>query len=210
MKQRNDLYNQVIDKFERVDFECEPVKIFHIRDEKDQYNDVWNDYLGFIDKDKNVWLSIGTTDPGSNAYHRHSEGAAHMCLGLHKEIWVIDIHCKSIPIFAHEALCSRPERGCEPIKYWRDSNQNRIYDSNELILDNFIGINCHRASARRLVATIGDYSDACQVRQDINDHLLFMDALKQFDEVKATKKDIGVYNYKFSCLLTLKQDWSNL
>lgn len=209
MIKRDDLYNQVIDKFKQFNFENEPVKIFHIRNESDQQKDVWNDFLGFIDCRNNVWLSPGTTDPGTNSYHRHPEGSAHMCLGLHKEIWVIDIHAKNKPLFAHEALCSRPERGCKPIKFWRDKNRDRVYTNEDIMIEGFIGINCHRASVRTAVPSIGDYSDGCQVRVDHNDHLYFMSAIELFNIVKDSKKN-GIYTYKFSCLLTLNTDWSNL
>jgi len=190
----------ILEKFKEVGAEQEPVKIFHIRNESDQNKDVWNDHLCFIDKTGNIQVSIGTTDPGTNAYHRHPEGAAHMCLGWHKNIWVIDVHARNNVLFAHEALCSRPQRGCLPIKYWRDENKNRIYDSNDIILDNFIGINCHRASKIKDVSNIGDYSDACQVRLSFTDHMSFMAKIKEFDCVKDSFTK-GVYTYKFSCLL---------
>jgi hypothetical protein len=202
MEKRNDLLPIILEKFEEIGIEAknEPVKIFHIRDESMQRYDVWNDKLCFIDNSNNVWISKGTTDPGSNSYHRHPEGSAHICLGWHRKVWVIDIHARSNKLFAHEALCNRPERGCRSISYFRDQNKNRIFDSSDIKLYNFVGLNCHRASAIKDAAYIGDYSDGCQVRLNIGDHLFFMSKLKEFQCVRDSLKN-EKYGYLFSFLL---------
>lgn len=202
MIQRNDLLPQILEKFPK-DI---PVKLFHIRNESNQDKDVWNDWLGFVDSQNNVWLSVGTTDPGIHSYVVHKEGAAHMCLGFHENIWVIDIHAANNKLFAHEALCSRPARGCKGVKYYRDANKNYIYDSSDIILDNFVGINCHRASAIKNTQLIGLYSEGCQVRQNVKDHVFFMKELKKFKVVQDSLRN-GIYTYRFSCLLTSINDW---
>jgi hypothetical protein len=210
---RNDLYNQVIEKFRAVGAGNEAVKLFNIRNESDQKNNIWNDFLGLC-IDGNVYISIGTTDPGTNAMLRHPEGVAHMCLGWHKNIWVIDTHARSISAFAHEALCSRPERGCKPIKYYRDRDKNFIYSTGDDIREDFVGINMHRASKIKDVPEIGDYSDSCQVRVHCMDHEEMMELIKKVPEVAATKfigKDRKeYYSYLFSLLLSLKSEWVNV
>ena len=200
MIQHNEYLPRINELFKQYGGEDIAIKIIHIRDEKDQKKDVWNDALIFVDKDYNVWSSLGTTDPGSNAYLRHPEGAGHVCLGLHKQCWVIDIHAANNKAFKHEALCSRPQYGCKPIKFWRDKDKDRIYDTDEIILQDYIGVNCHRASAHTGVPTIGDYSDMCQVRKWSSDHNFMMNSLKEFDIVKDTLENKR-YTYKFSFLL---------
>lgn len=221
MIQRNDLYPQMMAKLEAVGMQNEPVKLIGIRDESNQAGDVLNDYFLNCFDDKNVFLSLGTTDPGIHAYASHPEGAAHMCLGPHKKIWVIGTHAKSNPSFAHEALCSRSDRGCEPIKYWRDRNKDFIYSTGDDIqADPNAGINMHRASKISDVKTIGLYSEGCQVRVHAPDHEEMMAAIKKVPAVAAThfigtnqrrfwQEEPGkdYWSYLFSYLLTPLSDW---
>lgn len=206
MEKRNELLTQVLQIFKKYGAEHTPVKLLHVRDESNQTADAWNDYLIHLDKDNNVWVSLGTTDPGNHAYTAHPEGAAHMMLGFHKEIWVIDTHAANNPAFAHEALCSRPARGCNGIKYYRDANKNRIYDNADKVLNNFVGINCHRASKIQDVPKIGLYSEGCQVRRNATAHLQFIRDMKNFDVVKSSVKG-GIYTYRFSCLLVTNKEF---
>lgn len=201
---RNDLLDIVQQKFATYGAENEPVKIIHIRNESDQLKDIWNDYLCFIDRDGNLWVSQGTTDPGVHAYVKHPRGAAHICIGFHVECWIIDIHAADNPRFAHEALCSRFTHGCKPIRYFRDNNRNRILDKEDTIFEDYVGLNCHRASSRQNVATIGLYGEGCQVRRNIDDHLHMMSQIKMFDCVSRVK------DYRFSWILSPINEWNNL
>ena len=221
MIQRNDLYPQLMEKFEAVGMQNEPVKLIGIRDEAGQKDDVINDYLIHCTDGENVFVSLGTTDPGIHALVSHPEGPAHMCLGLHEKIWVIGTHAKSIPSFAHEALCSRPDRGCKPIRYWRDRNKDFIYSTGDDIqADPNAGINMHRASKISDIKQIGLYFEGCQGRIHAADHEAMMDTIKKVPAVAAThfigtnqrrfwQEEPGAdyWSFLFSYLLTLRSEW---
>jgi len=218
---RNDLYPQMMAKLEAVGMQNEPAKLIGIRNEDGQKDDLLNDFLLHCTDGKNVFLSLGTTDPGIHARISHPEGPAHMCLGLHKQIWVIGTHAKSNPAFAHEALCSRSDRGCQPVKYWRDRNKDFIYSiGDDIQADPDAGINMHRASKCSDIKQIGLYFEGCQGRIRASDHEAMMDAIKKVPKVAAThfkgtnqhrfwQEEPGAdyWAYLFSYLLTLKTEW---
>ena len=219
---RNDLFDQMMQKLESAGMQNEPVKLIGIRDESGQADDIINDVFLHCTDGKNVFMSRGTTDPGVHAMAAHPEGAAHMCLGVHRNIWVIDTHARSVPSFAHEALCSRSDRGCQPVKYFRDRNRNFIYDSGDDIKANpDAGINMHRMSAVQELKQIGPYSEGCQCRVNSLDHVALLCDIKLVPEVAAThfigtdkKRFWGetagkdYWSYRFSYLLTSKADWT--
>ncbi|HNX60079.1 MAG TPA: hypothetical protein PKK43_13345, partial [Spirochaetota bacterium] len=200
----------------------EPVKLLGARNESNQKDDVINDRLIHCTDGKNVWVSVGTTDPGIHAMITHPEGAAHMCLGPHYKIWVLADFRESVPSFTHVALCARPDRGCKPVKYYRDKNKNFIYDKGDDIqADPDAGIAMHRMSKIKDVEKIGLYSEGCQARLHEPDHTAMINSILKVPEVAAShfvgtnkkrfwKETEGkdYWSYIFSYLLTLDTEWN--
>lgn len=204
MVKRNDLidtikncyfkYNGIIDS---------EFNLFGIIDETNQDQDIWNDYIGCYKPNTNeLFLSNATCNPGKSCTLNKEGGAAHLCVGFHKNGWVIEIHKKSSPSFAHEAFCQRPEYNTLPIKIWRDINKNYIFDKSidYTQVGNWFGINIHRASILQDVPKIGDYSWGCQVfnnHADLEQYLIW---------AKDTQKYKNNNKCLFSYLLINKND----
>lgn len=165
------------------------VNLFGIRFENDQNKDIWNDILGIWTK-HNVYCWPGTTDPGKHATEEQKGGAAHLCLGYHKDIWMKGIHAESNPNFAHLAL----RQLGNAVKIWRDVNRNYENDEN-IYEEGYFGINWHRASKLNNVPVIGNYAAGCQVTLDVKD---FEFALNLILNTEKFKKD---HNCKFSYML---------
>jgi hypothetical protein len=165
------------------------INIFGIRYEQNQKNDIWNDILG-IWTYNNCYCWDGTTDPGKHATETKDIGAAHLCLGFHKEIWQIGIHKKSNPNFAHTALVQTGNK----VKIWRDKNKNYINDDN-FADEDYFGINFHRASKYQDVLTIGNYSAGCQVTRNIKDFEFAITLITNTQQYKNNN------NFKFSYML---------
>ena len=164
---RTDLIQNLKNVYVKYNAPIKEINVFGIRDESNQSDDLFNDWLGIMTSDK-VYIWKGTTDPGINSLNK-SGGAAHLCPGYQPDIWVIDTHAKTNPLFAHKALCSRPNLGCLPTKIWRDANKTTHKDEQEKGQSGYFGMNFHRASAVRLEQKIGLYSEGCQVTQDKKD-----------------------------------------
>jgi hypothetical protein len=212
MQQRNDLLPQIKAMHEKYNHPYGPINLGGMQNERDQERDVINDIL-YLNIGDDVYLMDGTTNPGINAQRRHPEGVSHMCYGSHLKIWVIDTHAENIPSFAHEALCQRPARGCGPIWLWKDIHHNFTRaDDCPTIASLDCCANWHRMSARNDVPIIGDYSDMCQVKRNIQDHLIAMELIKSVPEV-ATTHFIGHdgkdhWSFLFDYLLTNVEEWT--
>ena len=172
-----------------------PVNIFGIRFEENQKLDVFNDWLG-IATDKEIHLAKGTTDPGIEATKENKQGAAHLCLGFHRDIWAIDTHAANNPKFAHKAFCQRPELGTKPCLIWRDKNRDGTLDDNEPIVSGYFGINMHRASIYGS-SKIGSYSWGCQVHQHPDSLALFLgiaekSGMKLFSYMLFDKSEVDI------------------
>ena len=146
------------------------VNPFGLRDESGQKDDVFNDWFGiWVPEEGAVYLSVATTDPGIEATKNKEGGAAHLCLGHHPDIWIIDTHAANVPAFAHLAFCSREEAGCKPTKIWRDVDRDTVKSKKDREEKGFFGINGHRASRYSDLPHIGPYSYGCQVVQHRDD-----------------------------------------
>jgi hypothetical protein len=220
MIQRNDLYNQVMEKFEAVGAQNEPVKLFGIGDDSNQINDVVNDLLGYcIGQD--VFLRVGSTNPGKHALVTHPEGAGHMCFGFHQKIWVIGQHAQNIPSFTHEALVQRNDRGCGPIMYWRDRHGDFTQDPDDPIESSLVCcMNMHRMSVQTNLQQIGLYGEGCQITQNHTEHETMMADIKEIPFVASTYfkwtnqkrfsdeiEGADYWEYLFSYLLTPMSKW---
>ena len=140
--------------------------LFGIRNAYNQVQDSFNDYIGFFtDFESEIFLYKGTTDPGVwwTTNPSNVSGTAHLCLGYHKDIWVIEKHQG-----LYTALCNR--WNCNPTRIWRDTNKDIKYNqvSDKLETGRF-GINLHRAAALQNIEKIGKYSAGCQVIQKAED-----------------------------------------
>lgn len=201
--QKNELLPQLVSLYEKYNGTMSDINIFGIQDESDQDKDFWNDLLG-LNIGSNIWLWKGTTNPGKLAVD-HEGGAAHVCYGFHKDIWIKDFHAPNNPSFRHEALCQRGWLGTKPITIWRDVDKNFIQNEHDPIMSGVdYCINFHRASLVRDVPVIGDYSAGCQVTQHAQDFINILSIIKETDIFKNNPK------YLFSYLLTNKKDWVGL
>lgn len=115
------------------------INIFGFRDELNQDEDKWNDYIGVcFPQEKKTYLFTATTDPGryytENPYSGTS-GAAHLCLGQYLETYQVGNH------MGRQALC----QWNKPVKIWRDKNKNYKFDKgiDELNETSWAGINIH-------------------------------------------------------------------
>jgi hypothetical protein len=157
--------------------------IFGIRFEEDQAKDKFNDWLGVWTQHE-VFVTLGTTDPGRKATENKENGSAHLCSGYHKNIWQAGIHGKHNLAFAHPALV---QTGTGKVKIWRDKNKNYLNDDN-IIEEGWFGINFHRASKIKDVETIGDYSAGCQVVQNVKSFEFLLNLLLNTEDFKKDKK----------------------
>jgi hypothetical protein len=135
------------------------LNIFGIRDEAKQNEDIWNDWIGYFIPNKEIHFYRGTTDPGIywTINPMDPAGAAHLCLGYHKDIWKIDKHRGE-----YTALCNKWL--CRNVRVWRDKNKDTTYEKDiDPIQSGIFGINLHRADALQLITKIGKYSAGCQV-----------------------------------------------
>jgi hypothetical protein len=172
-----------------------PVNLFGIRHEENQKLDIFNDFLG-IATDTEIHIVDGTTDPGRDATEHKAGGAAHLCLGFHKDIWAIDIHAANNPIFAHKAFCQRPALGTKPCKIFRDVNKDGDFDAGEPVQEGYFGINQHRASIHGS-QHIGAYGAGCQVHQQPGTLSLFLEiaeksGMKLFSYMLFDKSEIKI------------------
>jgi len=179
---RPELLSKLRMAYDARNFQIDEVNIFGIRFPEAQDQDIWNDILG-IWTDHNIYCWQGTTDPGRHATENKEGGAAHLCLGYHKDIWQIGIHGASIPAFAHPALVQTGN----VCRIWRDVNKD-YEDNDNKIETGYFGINFHRASKINNVETIGFYGAGCQVTQDIQDFEFVLNLLLNTAKFKMNKK----------------------
>ncbi|HOO52478.1 MAG TPA: hypothetical protein PLK94_14470 [Alphaproteobacteria bacterium] len=170
--------NQVIKAYMRRGVEIGPFNLFGIRYSENQKADVFNDIIGCI-ADGILYYFDGTTDPGRRATENRSNGAAHLCLGYHPDIWHIGIHGKKNPAFAHEAFVQT----AGPVTIWRDKNRNYEQDDFDMIEKGYFGINLHRASIHGS-DVIGPYSEGCQVTSEPDSLEMLLNLAKESGEKK--------------------------
>lgn len=156
--------------------------LFGVRNFDGIANDCINDELGYWTEDE-VFISLGTTDSGKVGFIKgHNGGAATMCLGHHKKIWVIDRHNNK-----YEAFCNRKWKGCNKQRFIRDRNKNFILDPNECVQFGHIGLNFHRMSQYQRMEHIGPYSLGCQVVAVYKDFNHILKKAKSTDMYLRTK-----------------------
>lgn len=168
------------------------INFFGFRNAEKQKEDTWNDRIGYFTSNE-IGIYKGTTDPGIywTMNPENTAGAAHLCLGYHKNIWVIDKH-KGL----YTALCNK--WNCNPTRIWRDTDKDTVQDLNDKLETGRFGINLHRASSLFLLESIGKYSAGCQVVQDAKNFDIIMNkavesGLKKFSYFLFSKNQISFF-----------------
>lgn len=120
--------------------------------------DRFNDYLMFLYEDE-LSVAKGTTDPGvyytSNPLSRN--GAFHLNLGYHKNIWRLRKHRGKYLALCDDSLTSN-------VSGWRDGNKNHRHDIEEILDIGNFGVNWHYSNNSDLI----NYASAgCQVTNNI-------------------------------------------
>lgn len=163
--------------YEKNNVKWDEVNIVGIRNENDQEDDIFNDFIGIITDDI-FNMYIGTTDPGAywtknGGSNADNLGVAHLCLGLHKDSYMVGFH------YDNEAMVQRGN----VVNIWRDKNKNFVQDEKE-IFHGYFGINIHRAGISTIYNTIGKWSAGCQVIQKNSDFNEFMSIIKNSNKYK--------------------------
>ncbi|MEW5251503.1 hypothetical protein [Microbulbifer discodermiae] len=129
----------------------------------------FNDHLAVafrLNGASHCYLFPATTDPG--LYWRQQpanvKGTAILVPGQYPGLWQIGKHQGS-----YTALVQRG-----PVRVYRDSNRDRILDTDAPIEGGYFGINCHRASAHQNSQQVDRWSAGCQVLADPLDFNLLM------------------------------------
>jgi len=138
----------------------------------------WNDSI-IVNIDNKIWKYEATVDP-SLYYTKNpmkKQGCAHLCLGFHKNIWIIGMHRGK-----YTALVQRGGK----CKIWRDKNKNFKNDDN-IIEYKYSAINLHHGYSKR--GKIGVHSAGCQVIR----------SKSEFEDFIRNVKEAGIQ--KFSYLL---------
>lgn len=127
-----------------------------------------------------------TTKPGDYYMKKklgNVKGTAILVPGQYRGCWKIASHRGK-----YRALCQR-----KPVKVYRDSNLDDIYDMNPDTIDNGIfGINIHRSDKNFARMTVDAYSAGCQVFRDPTEFKTFM---------KICEKQAEIYGNSFTYTL---------
>lgn len=146
------------------------LNIIGVRSSGAQVTNSFDDVLVLIYKTPNgQWnrqIYQITTDPGRyyvlNPSNR--KGTAILVPGQYRGVYKIDKHRGK-----YEALCQRNK----PVKVYRDSNKNEIYDWNPATIDEgMFGINIHKAG--KLSSRVDTWSAGCQVFASDDEFRRFM------------------------------------
>jgi hypothetical protein len=163
------------DKSYKVDLRPHVMNIIGIRS-KDPSVNVFNDTIVVFFYDENVKMQQyefkATTEPGLHYLKNliNPKGCAILKPGQYPS-YVIGLHQNK-----YEALVQR----AAPVRVIRDYDKdgNYDYDSGKEEVGYF-GINIHRASAFKVLASIDRYSAGCQVIQKPDDFATFMALMKK-------------------------------
>ena len=132
-----------------------------------------------------------TTEPGKYYMNKelgNKKGTAILVPGQYRGAWQIALHRGK-----YEALCQR-----KPVKVYRDSNKDLIYDMKPTTIDNGIfGINIHRSNQTWTRQTVDQYSAGCQV---------FNNPLEFQAFIRFCKKQRDIYGNSFTYTLINEED----
>ena len=163
------------------EFDKKDVNIFGIQ-KGNEADDTFNDLI-CVAFNKEVYKFVGTTDPGK-WYAKNPvnpKGTAHIMDGFHKECWIVGTHRKGK---SNEQKNSLVQHG-NPVRVWRDTNQNFKYDDGDTHETGYFGTNFHHAKNSK---KIGKWSAGCQVIQMIPDFREFMRIVRQSPAYLANHK----------------------
>lgn len=162
------LLPQIRDYVKRSGHTMKPFMLFGVRDSADFERDVFNDYLGCVVGESDVYITQGTTEPGIKAMNKpmNAKGTAHLVTGYHEGIYVPGIHGLG-KYFEHKAFIQ-----CSPVTVKRYKSMADFEAQKYMIDRGMFGINFH-STIKATPDTIGGWSYGCQVVQMLQ-HLNMM------------------------------------
>jgi len=145
--------------------------------------DEWDDIRLILKFDGDIpyidFFQSASTEPGSisrkSAAAKKLGGVATVVPGQYKA-WKFGYHKHN---HDHPALVQ-----CANITIWRDRNENARFD-NEMMFEGVYGINQHSTKPGFSGPRVGAWSAGCLVGKNFEQHLEFLDRLKQWDCYKA-------------------------
>ena len=147
------------------------VNIVGIRNNSDKDKDIFNDTILLID-DKNIYAFKSTTDPGkfwTKNPIKETSGVANLLEGWYPNVYQIGIHRGEKALVQSGA----------PVTVWRDVDKNFEYDADvDNVQTGYFGINLHHAYGNP--EHIGRWSAGCQVIQDWQDRVLFINLIESY------------------------------
>lgn len=169
-------------------FDKKDANIFGLQKANDA-DDTFNDLI-CVAVNGQVHRFVGTTDPGRYYAKKpvNPKGTAHIMDGFHRGCWIAGTHRKGKSGMQPNCLVQHGN----PVKVWRDTNQNFVYDDGDTVEAGYFGTNFHHAKG---AATIGKWSAGCQVIQSKEDFQAFILLVKSSATYKENKK------HKFSYML---------
>lgn len=167
-------------------------------DNNNAVTNLYDDFLVLLYKTSKGWtrrIFNITTEPGLRYMKNptNSKGVAILVPGQYKGIYKIDLHNGK-----YQALCQRNG----PVKVYRDNNKDDVYDMYPKTTDTgMFGINIHRSNETYTRQTIDSYSAGCQVFNDPQQFLSFMNAVRKASTIWGNKftytlldeKDLDAY-----------------
>lgn len=132
-----------------------------------------------------------TTEPGKYYMTKelgNKKGTAILVPGQYRGAWKIGLHKGK-----YEALVQQ-----KPVKVYRDSNKDNIYDMKPETIDNGVfGINIHRSHKLWTVSNVDKYSAGCQVFNINQEFQAF---------IRFCKKQRDIYGNSFTYTLIKEED----
>ncbi len=128
----------------------------------------WNDFI-IINIGNKIWKYEATVDPSKHYTDKplNKDGAAHLCLGYHPNIWIRGKH-RGYPALVQKG-------GGAPCKIWRDTNKDFI-NNDGIIETKLSAINMHHGWSIR--GKIGVHGAGCQVVRNRKKFENFMENIK--------------------------------
>jgi hypothetical protein len=143
---------------------------------------LFDDWLTMSYKENGVWRYHeweATTDPGKKGVQQfgNPKGVARLVPGQYKGAYILGLHQGK-----YQAL-----RQNKPVKVYRDSNRDLIFDE-KIIDEGIFGINIHKAGDNSTF--VENWSEGCQVFKKAIDFTRFMDLCN-----KAAKIHGNIFTY---------------
>jgi hypothetical protein len=182
-------YKEVKEYYIKHGATWEDVNIFGLRNEENQDEDIFNDYL-CVAFNNSIYKFEATCDPGKywtllGGAISNRIGVAHICYGYHKDVYIKGYHR------GKKALVQRGNK----ISIWRDKNKNYQQDIDEQPMKGYFGVNIHGTSHKPI--RIGKWSAGCLVIKRDFDFMEFMNLISLSKQKKFSLYlfNINQFNY---------------